>query len=161
VLGVAAIVGRVVPRALLAGVANRPEEEVVAALEAACQARLLEEQGEAAYQFAHDVIREVVEADLGAARRTALHRRVADVLERRAGEPPVELLAYHYARSDAQDKALLYLEQAGDRALAQYAYAAAETYYRALVERLDGLGRVLDAAWAREKLGTSLYPAAR
>jgi hypothetical protein len=30
------------------------------------------EQGEEAYQFAHDVIREVVEADLGAARRTAL-----------------------------------------------------------------------------------------
>jgi predicted ATPase len=90
VLGVAAVVGRVVPSTLLAGAAARPEDEVAAAFDAACRARLLEEQGEEAYQFAHDVIREVVEADLGAARRAMLHRRVAEALEQEPGEPPIE-----------------------------------------------------------------------
>ena len=56
---------------------------------------------------------------------------------------------------------MVYLEQAGDRAAAQHAHAAAEGYYRELVERLDGLGRVQDAARVREKLGSVLHTAAR
>ena len=132
---------------------------MLAALEAACHARLLEEEGEDVYHFAHDVIREVIEADLGAARRTMLHRCVAEALEAGPGEPAVELLAYHYARSDAQDKAVRYLEQAGDKAAAQHANAAAEGYYRELVDRLDRLGRSLGAAHVREKLGTVLMTA--
>ena len=35
-----------------------------------------------------------------------------------------------YARSDAHDKAVAYLEQAGDRAQGQQAHATAEGYYR-------------------------------
>jgi tetratricopeptide (TPR) repeat protein len=161
VLGVAAVVGRVVPSALLAGAAARPEEEVVAAFDAACQARLLEQQGEEAYQFAHDVIREVVEADLGAARHRLLHRRVAEMLEREPGDRPIELLAYHYARSSEREKALPYVEQAGDRAMAQYANASAVAYYQELVDRLEGMGRSQDAAAAREKLGAVFFTMAR
>src|SRR5262249_54919867 len=122
VLGVAAVVGRVVPHALLVALCPQDMGAVLGALELACQGRLLEEVDAEAYQFAHDVIREVVEADLGAARRMALHRRVAEELERHPGEPPVELLAYHYSRGGVPDKAVLYLEQAGDRAEAQYAH---------------------------------------
>jgi hypothetical protein len=40
-----------------------------------------------------------------------------------------------YARSDAHDKAVAYLEQAGDQAQGQHAHATAEGYYRDLVER--------------------------
>src|SRR5262249_41100280 len=68
VLGVAAVIGRVVPRPLLATIVTQPEDELLAALDAACGARLLEEHGSDAYRFVHDVIREAVEADLGAAR---------------------------------------------------------------------------------------------
>jgi predicted ATPase len=53
-LGAAAIVGRQVPRALLVALAGQPEEAVLAGLEAACRARLLREEGEEAYAFAHD-----------------------------------------------------------------------------------------------------------
>jgi transcriptional regulator with XRE-family HTH domain/tetratricopeptide (TPR) repeat protein len=161
VLRVAAVMGRVVALALLMAVAAQGEQDVLAACEAACRARLLEEAGVEGYQFAHDVIREVVEADLGAARRRVLHRRIAAALEQQPGEPPVELLAYHYSRSDTPEKAVLYLEQAGDKAAAQHAHAAAEGYYRELVERLDGLGRALEAAAAREKLGAVLRTMAR
>src|SRR5438067_1778162 len=126
----------------------QPEDALVAALEGACQARLLEEEPEG-YRFAHDVIREVVEGQLSEGRRLLLHRRVAEVLEAGEGEPPVELLAYHYSRSDVHDKAVHYLEQAGDHAQAQLAHAAAEGYYRELVERLERLGRPRDAACGR------------
>jgi tetratricopeptide (TPR) repeat protein len=161
VLGVAAVVGRVVEGGLLPAVAARPEDEVLLGVEAACRARLLEERGGAAYRFAHDVIREVIEADLGAARRTLLHRRVAEALERPPWERQIELLAYHYCRSDVQGKAILYLEQAGDKAQAQYAHATAETSYRELLARLDGLERAAHEAHVREKLGTTLEMAAQ
>jgi tetratricopeptide (TPR) repeat protein len=145
-----------VPRALLVAVAAQAESEVLTACDAACRARLLEEVGANGYRFAHDAIREVVEADLGAARQAVLHRRVAEALEHQVGEPPVELVAYHYAKSDAQEKALSYLEQAGKRAAAQAAYAAAEGYYREAIARLDALGRDPDSARLREKLGYML-----
>jgi tetratricopeptide (TPR) repeat protein len=160
VLGVAAVIGRVLEGALLSTVTALPEEVVLLGVEAACRARLLEEQGSTTFQFAHDVIREVVEADVSAARRALLHRRVAEALEQRPGECPVERLAYHYSRSDAGEKALGYLEQAGDRAQAQYAHAAAEIAYRDVLARLDGLGRDTHAARVRVKMGATLEIAA-
>jgi hypothetical protein len=82
VVSVAAVAGRTVPRPVLAAVVGRPEEELLTALEAACRMQVLEEEGAEAYHFLHDVTREVVEADLGAARRMVLHRHVAEALER-------------------------------------------------------------------------------
>jgi tetratricopeptide (TPR) repeat protein/transcriptional regulator with XRE-family HTH domain len=122
ILGVASVVGRVVPRDLLRSLVACPETELLDALDAACRTRLLVEDGEFAYQFAHDVIREVVETDLGAARRSALHRLVAETLEIGPGQPPPDTLAYHYARSDRPDKALEYLAQAAERAEEASAY---------------------------------------
>jgi tetratricopeptide (TPR) repeat protein/transcriptional regulator with XRE-family HTH domain len=160
-LGVAAVAGRVVRPTVLTSAAGQAEGSALAALDAACQARLLVSTDTEAYQFAHDVIREVVEAGLGPARRLVLHRRVAEALEQHHSPPPIELLAYHFGRSDAPEKAIPYLERAGDQAQAQYAHAAAEVYYRELLERVDGLGRVADAARAGEKWGTTLYLMAR
>jgi tetratricopeptide (TPR) repeat protein len=152
---VAAVVGRHAPRALLLTVTGQPEEEALAGLEAACRARLLLEEGEG-YAFAHDVVREVVEADLGAARRAVLHRRVAEALEgERAGASPAAL-AYHYERGGSPDKAVVYLERAGAHALVQHAHAAAEGHYRAALDRLESLGRAQDALRVREKLGEVL-----
>jgi len=164
-LDVAAVVGRQASRALLAAAAGRTDEEIFAALDVSDRVRLLEETGQD-YRFVHDVIREVVEADLGAGRRAALHRRVATILaeEWRAlgfSEEPLEPLAYHYVRGGGEEKAAWYLEQSGDRALARAAHAAAERYYRNAVDKLERLERPSDAARVREKLGTLLATAAR
>jgi tetratricopeptide (TPR) repeat protein len=161
VLGVAAIVGRRVPHALLRAVAGQPEDAVLEGLEAACGARLLLEDGEEAYVFAHDLIREVVEDDLGAARRAVLHRRVAEALEGGPAGAAPALLAYHYGRGGAADKAVRYLEKAGDQAWSQRAHGAAEGHYRELVGRLESAGRAHEAVRVREKLGEVLYRAAR
>ncbi|MBV9282442.1 MAG: tetratricopeptide repeat protein, partial [Chloroflexi bacterium] len=159
VLGLTAVVGRRAGSELLLAVAGHEAAAVLEALEAACRARLLEEDGDGAYHFTHDVIREVVEADLSAARRTMLHRRVGEELERR--QAPVETLAFHFSRSGDPARAALYLERAGDSARAQHAIATAEGYYRELVDRLDGRGHLAEAAAAREKLGTTLTTTGR
>lgn len=160
VLAAAAVIGHLAPRALLLEVAGRPAEEVRAGLDAASHARLLLEEGPGDYRFAHEVIREVIEVDLGAAERAALHHRVAAALERTdpedAARRPVEALAYHYGRTDDAGKAVLYLEQAGDRARERGAHAAAQGYYREAVEKLDRLGRPRDAARLRLRLGQML-----
>jgi tetratricopeptide (TPR) repeat protein/transcriptional regulator with XRE-family HTH domain len=163
-LGVAALIGRTVPPALLTRVTGQQESAVCDALDAAHRARLVIEV-EAGYQFAHDLIREVVEDGVGRGRRMALHRRIAACLEREeAGatiEPPLAVLAYHYERSGEQDKAADYLERAGDSARAHGALAAAEDAFRKAVQCLDGLGRALDAARVREKVGRILVNATR
>jgi tetratricopeptide (TPR) repeat protein/transcriptional regulator with XRE-family HTH domain len=159
-LGVAAIVGRRVPRVLLTAAAGQSEEDVPAGLEAVCRARLLVEEGDDAYAFAHDVIREVVEADLGAARRAMLHGRVAAALEGTPAARP-ELLAHHFIGSGDEAKAVRYLELAGDRAWSERAHVAAEGRYSDAVDRLEHLGRARDAVRVREKLGDVLYGAGR
>jgi tetratricopeptide (TPR) repeat protein len=161
ILGVAAVIGRVVPLPELVAAAGQPEQAVLAGLDASCHAQLLEELDTAAYRFVHDVIREVVEADLGVARRTVLHRRVAEALEAQPGERSSEMLAFHYARGGAVEKAAIYLEQAGDQAQARHAHAAAEEYYRDAMQRRDNLRQPLESTGIREKLAEVLGRNAR
>lgn len=164
ILHVAAIAGREVRRSLLLHVATQagqPEDIVLAGLDAACEARLIEEEGEGGYQFAHDLVREVVAGDLTAAQRARLHRQVAEALEQELGATPVEELAYHYSRAGLAEKAASYLERAGDQARAMCANAEAAEYYRELAERLDELGRTLEGARAREREGEALVDQAR
>jgi len=158
-LDVAAVVGRVAPPVVLADVLGRAEGDVLVALDTACRARLLDVV-EDAYRFTHDVIREAIESDLSMARRAALHRLIADAFVRAPGAGSVELIAHHYSRGTDGDKAAAYVEQAGDQARARYANAAARTYYRDAVDRLDRLDRRHDAAPIREKLGAVLMTVA-
>jgi tetratricopeptide (TPR) repeat protein len=136
VLGAAAVVGRAAPRSLLASVVACSAEETLSSLETACHAHLLEEAGEHAYQFVHDVVREVVESDLGAARRAVLHQRIAAALERAYGVLSVEEIGYHYACTEMDAEAALWLERAGDHAAASFANAAALEHYAAARQRL-------------------------
>jgi len=142
-LRLASVVGRRAPRTLLAAVSDKPEPEVLSALDTACRAQLLLLEDSDTYQFVHDVIREVIEEDLGAAQRAVLHRSIAQVLEQAVERVPIEDLAYHYARSDDQDKALLYLGRAADRARSAGAHqqeAALLAEAAAIAERGNGRG---------------------
>ena len=158
-LALAAVIGRSIPRAVLLAVATKPEDEVLAALDAACRARLLVEQ-EQGYAFVHDVIREFVEAGLGVSRRTALHRRVLAALEVQAAnglDHHVDLLAYHSRQAGQVGKAAHYAQQAGDRAMRMAAYREAVAYYEAALELLAD-DDVQTRAALRVKLGEAAYP---
>jgi transcriptional regulator with XRE-family HTH domain/tetratricopeptide (TPR) repeat protein len=161
VLGVAAVIGRQMQRSVLVAACTVSGQEtgaLVGALEEVGQAHLLVETGADHYQFPHDLIREVVLADLSALRRLHAHAQIAAALEHAPGEPPVEQLAEHYCQTDDHEKARLYLERAGDRARSRYAHAAAEGSYRALLERVD---RPLETARVSWKLSRVLSAQAR
>jgi tetratricopeptide (TPR) repeat protein/transcriptional regulator with XRE-family HTH domain len=155
-LAVAAVVGPVVSCALLLALLAEPERTVLNELEGVCRAGLLEEVGEDSYRFVHDVIREAVEADLGLARRRALHRQVAEALQRQVGVQPIVALAYHFRQAGDHTKAAIYLEQAGDLASANLAHAAAVELYQGLVTCLERMGGDIELLRAREKLAGAL-----
>jgi len=169
-LGAAAVVGRSAGAALIAAALERSVGEALDGLEMACRARLLAEDGDDAYAFAHDVIREVVEGDLSAARRAALHRRIAEALERGHGrrddggvQVAPELLAYHHGAGGDAAAAARAAEEAGDRAWGQRAPAAAEGSYGEALGHLEGLGPAAARAALRmrEKLGEMRYQTGR
>jgi len=84
------------------------------------------------YDFSHDLIRAVVYDDLNKARRGSLHGRVGHALEQLyAGheEKVVERLAHHFHLGHESDKALTYLQQAGQQAQAVYALPIALACY--------------------------------
>ncbi|HWE61858.1 MAG TPA: AAA family ATPase, partial [Chloroflexota bacterium] len=140
-LGIAAVIGRHVQHDVLRTVAARSEHEVLDALEAARHAHLLEEAGTTTYRFTHDVIREVVEGDLGTARRMLLHRQIAQGLQSRVGPPDVEQLAYHYARSDQPEQALPYLAGAAEQAREAAAYQEESALLAQAIELARQVGR--------------------
>ena len=154
-VGVAAVLGRTMQGDVLGAASDLPEGDRITSLESICQARLLVEEGEDTYRFAHDLIREVIEAKLSTARRRMLHRRVAEALEQRPGAP-VEQLAYHYVHSDMLDKALTYGLLAAEQAEARRAHAEAEEYYRSTIALARKLSDHLHEATALERLGLML-----
>src|SRR5262249_30712247 len=134
---------------------------LVGAMEEVGQAHLLLETGEDCYQFPHDLIREVVLADLSALRRRRLHGRVAAALEQTPGELHIEQIAYHFSQSEQHEQAILYLERAGDRARALFARSEAEAAYRSLLALAERLSRPLESARACRKLSRVLRAQAR
>lgn len=162
-LEAAAIIGRVSERAVLlaSGAPGREAAETLAALDALSQGQLLVEEGAAAYRFAHDLIREVVLAHLSAARRQHWHRRVLAALEQHPGSVPPERLAYHATRAGDPEKAVVYLERAGDRAETVQAHTEALHAYQEALAQGEALDRLPDRARLQRKVGQVLTTLAR
>jgi class 3 adenylate cyclase/tetratricopeptide (TPR) repeat protein len=83
-------------------------------------------------RFRHPLLREVAYAGLPYRRRREFHARAAEVLESTtsAADRRPEVLALHYFVAGRYDKAMDYGWQAGERAMARYAPAAAADAYR-------------------------------
>jgi tetratricopeptide (TPR) repeat protein len=160
-VSVAAVVGQEASGKLLARASGHPTHEAVAALNTACRARLLMEDDSGIYRFTHDVIWEVVVADMGTTRRQILHRQIAEALDHEGNEQWVEALVYHYTRSDERAKALPYLERAAHRALEQRAHGTAEIFFWQQLSLLKELGRDPEMARVHENLGILLGILAR
>jgi transcriptional regulator with XRE-family HTH domain/tetratricopeptide (TPR) repeat protein len=159
-LSVAAVAGRGVPHALLAQVTGSDDEQVLEAVEAALEARLLAEDGPDGYRFTHDLIRETVEDGLSAARRRRLHRRIGQALEHQPGAT-AEALAFHFSHSGEDGTAAGYLELAGDQAQQRIAYATAAEFYAAAAARLQAADRPAGVVPLTEKQGMAWHRAGR
>jgi predicted ATPase len=81
----------------LCAISHLEEDEGLAALDELISSRLLVEGAQpdapSGYEFAHNMIREVVYTEAGDARRRLFHRRALDVLE--AGKVPAAALVHH------------------------------------------------------------------
>jgi predicted ATPase len=126
-----AVLGTQASAQLLWQVAELEVQTGVEALEEAIGSGMLREEEAgghlSSYRFSHELMREVVYTELGAARRQVLHQRALVRLERegaRAAE-----LAFHARASGETEAAYGYSVQAGMEAAAVFAVADAIGYY--------------------------------
>jgi class 3 adenylate cyclase/tetratricopeptide (TPR) repeat protein len=144
-LQAAAVIGKDVPFSLLEAIAEESEErlhEGLARLQAAeflYEARLFPELE---YTFKHALTHEVAYAGLLQGRRRTLHARILEAMETlytdRLDEH-VERLAHHAVRGDVQEKAVLYLRQAGNKAGVRSALRDARARYEQALGVLQAL----------------------
>jgi transcriptional regulator with XRE-family HTH domain/tetratricopeptide (TPR) repeat protein len=152
-LGVAAVAGRLTPRAVLIAASGLPEEEALLALEITTRAQLLLDGADGLCAFPHDLIHEVIAADLTAGRRARLHLVVAEAMERLlAREQIAAELAWHFAEGGAATRALPYAFAAAERADNAHAHADAERFYRMAARLAQELGDQAQEAEAVERL---------
>jgi predicted ATPase/class 3 adenylate cyclase len=143
-LKVASVIGRLFRAAMLWGVYNqignqdrvRSELELLSSLDLT---QLETPDPELAYLFKHILTQEVAYETLPFATRALLHEQIGQYMERAYAETLdqyVDLLAYHYDRSENLEKKRQYLLKAGEAAQAGYANAAAISYYQRALQTL-------------------------
>ena len=89
------------------------------------------------YAFKHHLTQEAAYNGLLRRERQAIHKQVAEVLERLypdhgalgRGEGQLSLLAHHWEQSEERERAIPYLRQTGERSAAQFANAEALIYF--------------------------------
>jgi predicted ATPase/class 3 adenylate cyclase len=150
VLRVASVIGRLFRAALLWGMypdLGEPDR-VRADLDALCRLDLTlpdTPEPELTYLFKHIVTQEVAYESLPYATRSMLHEQLARFIEQTYSESVgqyVDLLAYHYDRSENEDKKREYLLKAGEATQADYANEAAMSYYQRVLPLLPSRERI-------------------
>jgi hypothetical protein len=106
----------------------------------------------------HDRVRSAVIASLTEGAKHALHRRLAEALERAPSAEP-EALALHWREAGQRDRAVEYTVVAAERATTMFAFNRASQLYRAAIDLSDpGRLRAIDLT---VKLGDALTCAGR
>ncbi len=135
----AAVIGRAFSAELLRFASG--DGEVGPLLEHLGRAQLVVPHGPDEWAFKHALIQEVAYETLLRRQRGELHLKVAETLESRAGDDPaaLEVLAEHYARAEAPEKAREYAVRAGDLAGRRMGFVEAKERYETAL-RLWGQG---------------------
>jgi tetratricopeptide (TPR) repeat protein len=144
-LSIAAVIGQEFEFECLRTMKSTSANAIVEALNEARRTGLIYAviAGGVSYRFAHDVIRETIYDDLPAAGCLSLHLHVAETLEaihQSNLTPHLAELAHHYCESVTVGdpaKAIEYSIQAGEQALAIFAYEEVTTHWRAALALMD------------------------
>jgi adenylate cyclase len=150
VLKVASVIGRLFHAAMLWGVYNpfgdqaqvRNALNILSAMELTS---LDTPEPELAYLFKHVLTQEVAYETLPFATRAMLHDQIGQYIEHTspaALDQYVDLLAYHFDRSENLPKKREYLLKAAEEARAAYANAAAVSYYQRVLPLLSDVQQV-------------------
>jgi DNA-binding SARP family transcriptional activator/predicted ATPase len=134
--GLAAVIGRPFSFDLLAKATDWDEESLSRALEELWQRRIIDGQRGALFDYTHDLLREVANAELSPIRRRSLHKRIARALEELHGADSATMsarLAAHYEGAGMAEQAIRCYSVAASVAKQRFADAeAAELIRRAL-----------------------------
>jgi tetratricopeptide (TPR) repeat protein len=135
VLKLASVIGRSFFLRILQAIAEASDavDSVLGQLEHAELIRLRQQLPELEYIFKHALVQEAAYGSILAERRRALHRSVAEAMEKVFADRMDEftsVLAYHYALAEDWEKAQGYLFKAGDQAGRMAADAEALEHYR-------------------------------
>ncbi len=148
VLVLAAVAGRRFDFALLQQLTHSDESHLLSVMKELIAAQLVVEESEERFAFRHALTRQAVYADLLVRERKALHRTIAETMERLYAavlDAHLADLAYHFYEAGAWEKALEYGQRAGEEAQAMYAtHAAIEQLTRAL-DAAHHLGRAVSS----------------
>jgi DNA-binding CsgD family transcriptional regulator len=148
-LAMAAVIGQVAPFALWADLTGADDEALLALLEQAQAARILEATVDGAgVRFCHALIREAVYEAILAPRRRAWHRRVGAALAA-LPRPDPDIVARHFQQA-GDSEAIRWLVRAGDRARLALDYRAAAVRYRealALARECDPADETPERGW--------------
>lgn len=149
VLTVASVLGSEFHLEALLRVVQLPEEDVIAALEEAGRAALVEERPSAratvVYRFTHAFFRQTLYEEISAPRRIRWHQQVARALEQvfasRLEEHAAELAEHFAHSSDTEDlaKAIAYGQLAATRSMRVHAYGEAVRLLEQALEVQDVL----------------------
>ncbi len=140
-----AVLGREFSASLLNKVVEQPETEVYQQLSHLQAAEFLYEQPafpEVEYTFKHALTQEVAYSSLLQERRKVLHERAARAIEevyRYKLDDHYSELAHHYSRSGNTQKAVDYLQLAGQQAVQRSAHEEAITHLTTALELLKTL----------------------
>ena len=144
-LQTAAVVGKIVPFALLQAISDLPEEKLRGDLANLQAGEFLYETRlfpDLEYTFKHSLTHEVAYGGLLQERRRTLHRRIAYAIESvyaaRLAEQ-VERLAHHFTEADLAEQAVGYWRQAGQRAIERSANLEAVGHLTKGLEVLETL----------------------
>ena len=157
VLGVAAVIGRSFFYRVLRAVLDHGDglDERLGVLKAANLIADDTAASELAYIFQHALVQESVYESLLLAKRRRLHGQVAACIEELfrgdVSQEFASVLALHYARAAAWDKALHFLLRAAEQASRMAGDDEALLHYE---EALDVLGRTQNASWTRAQHAT-------
>ncbi|MDM8521463.1 adenylate/guanylate cyclase domain-containing protein [Anaerolineales bacterium HSG6] len=142
VLQVAAVIGRVFPRFMLAPMVN-DEALLESAVEKLKVAELIEDKmvdSEQGYMFKHVLTYETAYNSMLLGQRQALHKRIADYMARlywQLGEQYAATVAEHYSKSEVWSRAFRYLVRAAEAAVQSFYNREAVEFYTTSLEVAD------------------------
>jgi predicted ATPase/DNA-binding CsgD family transcriptional regulator len=136
ILILAAVAGRRFDFVLLQELTRHDEQYLLQAIKELIAAQLVIEESAEQFAFRHALTRQAIYADMLVRERKALHRRIADTMERlydTSREAHLADLAYHFFEAGAWEQAMKYGQLAGEQAERLYApHAVIEHVTRAL-----------------------------
>jgi eukaryotic-like serine/threonine-protein kinase len=130
----AAVLGRESDGEMILATAGVTGTDSLAAIQELVTRCVIEELPRGRLRFAHDKLREAAYDRLGPERRRMLHRRAAAAIEQLAPKGPsaallYPVLAHHWSVAHVFDKAVAYLEKAGEAALATGSYGETAAFF--------------------------------